>query len=150
MVECYSPLNKTMLYYGNTTSPGAHFPFNFLLISSFDRQSDAYQVNDMVKSWMLNMPEGSWANWVVSVEYVLLLVFRRFNVYKWYNWPVDNNLDRKPRQSESRIQDEPTVGGRLTHATNSNARHADHVLRWRTRCREHIRPVERDGRSSRP
>ncbi|XP_025411887.1 maltase A1-like [Sipha flava] len=66
MVECYSPLNYTMLYYGNTTHPGAHFPFNFLFINSFNKQSDANQVYDMIKSWMLNMPEGKWANWVLG------------------------------------------------------------------------------------
>lgn len=66
MVECYSPLNKTMMYYGNETSPGAHFPFNFLFINSFDQQSDAYEVNNMIKSWMLNMPKNKWANWVIG------------------------------------------------------------------------------------
>lgn len=67
MVECYAPLDKTMEYYGNSTSPAAHFPFNFLLISKFNQQSDAYDINDMIKSWMQNMPEGMWPNWVVSI-----------------------------------------------------------------------------------
>lgn len=67
MVECYSPLEKTMMYYGNDTAPGAHFPFNFLLISMFNEQSDAYDVDQVIKSWMLNMPKNHWPNWVVSV-----------------------------------------------------------------------------------
>jgi alpha-glucosidase len=78
MVECYSPLNYTMLYYGNTTHPGAHFPFNFLFINSFNKQSDANQVYDMIKSWMLNMPEGKWANWVVSILHVYRVSGRFF------------------------------------------------------------------------
>jgi len=69
MVECYSPLFNTMRYYGNSSSPGAHFPFNFLLINAFNQQSDAYDVDNVIKSWMLNMPEGQWPNWVVSVWY---------------------------------------------------------------------------------
>ncbi|KAF0767588.1 maltase 2-like [Aphis craccivora] len=66
MVECYSPMNNTMLYYGNKTSPGAHFPFNFLLINSIDQQSDAYDVRDLIKTWMLSMPENMWPNWVIG------------------------------------------------------------------------------------
>lgn len=66
MVECYSPFDKTMLYYGNHTSPGAHFPFNFLFIGTFDQQSDAAKVHNMIKSWIQGMPAGMWPNWVVS------------------------------------------------------------------------------------
>lgn len=66
MVECYSSLKDTMAYYGNETSPGAHFPFNFFLIKQFDQQSDAAKVYDIVKSWMKSMPKNQWANWVVG------------------------------------------------------------------------------------
>jgi len=71
MVECYSSMEDTMKYYGNMTSPGAHFPFNFLLITSFNQQSNAYDVYDMIKSWMINMPENKWPNWVVSDWYYI-------------------------------------------------------------------------------
>ncbi|XP_025200270.1 maltase A1-like [Melanaphis sacchari] len=66
MVECYSPFNNTMLYYGNQSSPGAHFPFNFLFINTFDQQSDAAKVYDIIKSWMKGMPSGMWPNWVLG------------------------------------------------------------------------------------
>lgn len=66
MVECYSPIDKVMGYYGNDTAPGAHFPFNFLFIHDLNRQSDAYAVADMIKLWMKNMPKKMWPNWVVS------------------------------------------------------------------------------------
>lgn len=68
MVECYTPINKIMQYYGNSSFPAAHFPFNFLLIKQFNEQSDAYDINNMVKSWIQNMPQGMWPNWVVSIE----------------------------------------------------------------------------------
>lgn len=71
MVECYSPFNKTMMYYGNQTHPGAHFPFNFLFIGTFDQQSDAYQVKNMIKNWMKGMPKGMWPNWVVSKKIII-------------------------------------------------------------------------------
>ncbi|VVC30063.1 Glycoside hydrolase superfamily,Glycosyl hydrolase, family 13, catalytic domain [Cinara cedri] len=66
MVECYSPLNKVMGYYGNETTPGAHFPFNFLFVRDLSQQSDAYAVNDMIKSWIKNMPKNMWPNWVIG------------------------------------------------------------------------------------
>lgn len=66
MVECYSPLDLVMKYYGNETSDGAHFPFNFMFIVQFNRQSDAEDVYNLVKYWMTHMPAGKWANWVVS------------------------------------------------------------------------------------
>lgn len=72
MVECYSPFNKTMAYYGNKTSPGAHFPFNFMFIVDFDQQSDASKVYNIIKAWMTSMPENEWANWVV-IRFLLLL-----------------------------------------------------------------------------
>jgi len=66
MVECYSPFNKTLMYYGSNSEPGAHFPFNFLFIGTFDQQSDAAKVHNMIKSWIRGMPTGMWPNWVVS------------------------------------------------------------------------------------
>lgn len=61
-----------MAYYGNATSPGAHFPFNFMFIVNFDQQSDASKVYNMIKTWMISMPENQWANWVV-IRLLLLL-----------------------------------------------------------------------------
>ncbi|XP_022164993.1 maltase 2-like [Myzus persicae] len=66
VVECHSPLDKVLLYYGNKTSPGAHFPFNFLFIETFNQQSDAASVHNMIKYWMQNMPNGTWPNWVLG------------------------------------------------------------------------------------
>lgn len=54
------------MYYGTNSEPGAHFPFNFLFIGTFDQQSDAAKVHSMIKSWIHGMPTGMWPNWVVS------------------------------------------------------------------------------------
>lgn len=66
-----------MKYYGNDTSPGANFPFNFLFVSTltsttptFHLESDANDVSDLIKLWMLNLPENKWPNWVVSMHYI--------------------------------------------------------------------------------
>lgn len=75
MVECYSPFDKTMLYYGNQSSPGAHFPFNFLFIGTFNQQSNAPMVHSLIKDWIQNMPTGMWPNWVVrktKIEYKII------------------------------------------------------------------------------
>jgi alpha-glucosidase len=66
MVECYSPFDKTLMYYGSNSEPGAHFPFNFLFIGTFDQQSDAGKVHNMIKSWIQGMPKGMWPNWVLG------------------------------------------------------------------------------------
>jgi hypothetical protein len=66
MLETYAPLDKVMAYYGSEEKPGGHFPFNFLLISDLNNDSNAYNFNETVHKWMDNMPEGRWANWVVS------------------------------------------------------------------------------------
>ncbi|XP_050420831.1 maltase 2-like [Adelges cooleyi] len=66
MVECYSPVDKTMQYYGNDTALGAHFPFNFFFIKDFNRQSDAKQMRNVIASWLTNIPSGKWPNWVIG------------------------------------------------------------------------------------
>jgi alpha-glucosidase len=66
MLETYAPLDKVMEYYGSKERPGGHFPFNFLLISDLNNDSSAYDFDAAIHKWMDNMPEGRWANWVVS------------------------------------------------------------------------------------
>jgi len=56
-----------MKYYGNETDPGAHFAFNFGLITYLNDQSKAIDFNKTINQWLNNMPKGKWANWVVSV-----------------------------------------------------------------------------------
>ncbi|PNF22635.1 Maltase 2 [Cryptotermes secundus] len=66
MLETYAPIDKVMAYYGSEERPGGHFPFNFLLISDLNKDSNAYAFNETVHKWIDNMPEGRWANWVIG------------------------------------------------------------------------------------
>lgn len=65
MTESYSALDKVMLYYGDTATGelGAHFSFNFLLLSS---QETAVDVVTNINLWYSTMPSSYTANWLVS------------------------------------------------------------------------------------
>lgn len=66
ITEAYTNLKNLTAYYGNSSSPGAHLPFNFLMITDVGKESDAKDLKNMIESWYQNMPEFGWANWVVS------------------------------------------------------------------------------------
>nr|XP_018907799.1 PREDICTED: maltase A3-like [Bemisia tabaci]XP_018907800.1 PREDICTED: maltase A3-like [Bemisia tabaci] len=66
MTEAYSPIDKTMGYYGNTTHPGAHFTFNFLFITDLNAQSTANDFEKVIMKWYDNLPAGKWPNWVMG------------------------------------------------------------------------------------
>lgn len=66
IVEAYTSLENTIKYYGNETKLGAHMPFNFMLVTDLNDQSKAVDFNNTIHKWLDNMPEGKWANWVVS------------------------------------------------------------------------------------
>lgn len=66
ITEAYSPVTYVTKFYGNETHPGAHLPFNFLMITDVGRESNAHTLRDMIKSWYDNIPTGHWGNWVVS------------------------------------------------------------------------------------
>jgi len=55
-----------MQYYGNSTKPGAHLPFNFALIA-VDKRNIIESIDTNIKNWLDNMPENQVANWVVSI-----------------------------------------------------------------------------------
>lgn len=65
MMEAYANMTMTMKYYVY----GAHFPFNFGLITDTNRDSKAIDYKTLIDRWMINMPilRGT-ANWVVSRE----------------------------------------------------------------------------------
>ncbi|CAH0390269.1 unnamed protein product [Bemisia tabaci] len=66
LTEAYTSLDKTMQYYKFGDKPGAHMPFNFLFITVIDGMSPAKEYQKVIQAWMRNMPEGGWANWVIS------------------------------------------------------------------------------------
>ena len=75
--EAYAEsIDRTVMYYGLPFIQEADFPFNNYL-TMLDTVS-GNSVYEVITSWMENMPEGKWPNWMVSpqdnrVHNVLLL-----------------------------------------------------------------------------
>lgn len=57
-------ITETMVYYGLPFIQEADFPFNSYL-SKLDKPS-GNSVSEVITSWLENMPEGKWPNWMVS------------------------------------------------------------------------------------
>lgn len=74
ITEAYTSVENTMKYYGDESNLGAHLPFNFGLISYLNDHSNATDFKNAVLSWLDNMPEGKWANWVVRVKRILVFI----------------------------------------------------------------------------
>ncbi|KAF5302839.1 hypothetical protein FQA39_LY02019 [Lamprigera yunnana] len=66
MTESYTDINNTMKYYGNGTKDGAHFTFNFQLITKLNGSSNAKNIVEAVQEWMDNVPENCVSNWVLG------------------------------------------------------------------------------------
>uniref|UniRef100_A0A2S2P5R0 Maltase A3 n=1 Tax=Schizaphis graminum TaxID=13262 RepID=A0A2S2P5R0_SCHGA len=54
-----------MEYYGDSTSLGAHVPFNFGLLT-VDRRNIVESIENKIKIWLDNMPKNQVANWVIE------------------------------------------------------------------------------------
>lgn len=65
LIEAYATINYTMLYYSDE-KPRAHMPFNFNFITYLNKTSSAIDIKETINLWLDNMPQGQWANWVVS------------------------------------------------------------------------------------
>jgi len=65
LMEAMSSVDYVMQYYGNGTSEGAHFPFNFNL-AFLDKNANARVLEDNIVGWFNNLPEGRVTNWVVG------------------------------------------------------------------------------------
>lgn len=63
MTEAYATLNNTVKYYDY----GSHIPFNFFFITNVDKTSTVSEFKAVIDDWTKAMPEGSVANWVVSI-----------------------------------------------------------------------------------
>ncbi|XP_025831767.1 maltase 1-like [Agrilus planipennis] len=66
MTEAFTNVNATMFYYGNGTVDGAHFTFNFFLITNTTSNSTASQDISVIKRWFQFMPSRYIANWVLG------------------------------------------------------------------------------------
>jgi alpha-glucosidase len=61
--EIYLPVERLMTYYGIAEQPGAHLPFNFLLLSL---PWDAQQIATAVEEYEAALPADGWPNWVLG------------------------------------------------------------------------------------
>ncbi|KAL7738179.1 hypothetical protein ACLKA6_006518 [Drosophila palustris] len=67
LIETYAPPAYTMQFYGNRSVEGAHIPFNFNLITvPASSGVSAGSIKTAVDNWLLNMPAGRTANWVIG------------------------------------------------------------------------------------
>lgn len=66
MTEAYANLQETMLWYGDGKRNGSHFPFNFAMINRLSSSSNAADFKSVVDEWLVNMPKGAQANWVLG------------------------------------------------------------------------------------
>lgn len=81
MTEAYGSFEQVIGYYGNDTNPGAHFSFNFILITDLNEISTATDFKDKITSWLDALPDGLWSNWVVSWGIPITI--------QWREWCID-------------------------------------------------------------
>nr|CAD7410531.1 unnamed protein product [Timema poppensis] len=66
MAEAYADFETTLRYYGTPLSPGAHFPFNFALITDVNGNSTPADFLKATKKWIDDLPPGALSNWVIG------------------------------------------------------------------------------------
>lgn len=66
MTEAYATLEKQLRWYGTTSRPGSHMPFNFALISDLDKESRAADFKRAVDLWLNEIPSFGEGNWVLG------------------------------------------------------------------------------------
>jgi hypothetical protein len=69
MLEAYGTLDQTMRYYGTSSAPGGHFPFNFLFITDvhYEPESSAEEISATINKYLDQITDGRTPNWVVSI-----------------------------------------------------------------------------------
>jgi alpha-glucosidase len=72
MMEAYGTPEETMGYYGTSTAPGGHFPFNFKFITDINNISSAEDFNKTINDYLDLMTEGRTPNWVVSKDHCVM------------------------------------------------------------------------------
>jgi alpha-glucosidase len=68
MTEAYTDADKIMLYYGTADGSrlGAHFTFNFNLITDININSTAEDIASSINKWLDGIPEIYTSNWVLG------------------------------------------------------------------------------------
>lgn len=67
MTEAYSSLENIMRYYGDGQRNGSQIPFNFDLLMRTNINSNGKVFKEAIDEWLHAMPQGVYANWVVSI-----------------------------------------------------------------------------------
>ncbi|BES96502.1 alpha-glucosidase [Nesidiocoris tenuis] len=60
-LEAYTTLDVTMKYYSNHSNP-----FNFLMISNVNENTNATTLNSLIQQYMQALPANAWPNWVTG------------------------------------------------------------------------------------
>lgn len=67
MTEAYGDISQQVLWYGyNETIRGSNVPFNFVLISKLNKDSNAGDFKRETEAWLEAMPSFGFANWVLG------------------------------------------------------------------------------------
>ncbi|XP_036334559.1 maltase A3-like [Rhagoletis pomonella] len=66
MAETWSPITSVIEYYGNETADGSQIPFNLMMISRLEKESDANHYASVINTWFEYMPVGKTPNWVIG------------------------------------------------------------------------------------
>ena len=61
--EIYLPVDRLVAYYGTSTQPGIHLPFNFQLIT---QPWDATGIARIIAEYEAALPPDAWPNWVLG------------------------------------------------------------------------------------
>lgn len=79
ITEGYSDIDHTILCYGDGEREGAHFAFNFFLITGLKADATAQDVVDNINAWMSRMSNGHIANWVVrKIDIIYFSITQHF------------------------------------------------------------------------
>ncbi|XP_014282430.1 maltase A1 [Halyomorpha halys] len=66
MTESYPDFDSVVKYYGDHDTPGATFPFNFVLISNITLASNTSEWARLINLWVNLINEDKWPNWVLG------------------------------------------------------------------------------------
>jgi alpha-glucosidase len=82
MTEAYTALDNMIRFYGDGQRKGAQIPFNFEMISNVNQDSTAKDYKDKIDKWLVRVPKGEQANWVVSLNFTRFI----FHVVSFVNF----------------------------------------------------------------
>lgn len=66
MTEAYTSLENIHRYYGDGKRNGSQIPFNFYFLTNIDKNTPAARYKELIDTWLITMPRGVQANWVLG------------------------------------------------------------------------------------